>query len=159
MTIEERQRLAEKYIPLARTIAKKYKVKYPSRKDDFESEALFALTDSAMRFDPERNQSFSNYVKHRLGWAMVDVEREIYDQSKSEPFEDYSAYVDHHHEFEMDDAALHVLRGLSKVDKKIVYDIAVLGKMKQDVAREFSKSPSWVGVKYEESLKFMRERV
>ncbi len=69
------QDLALKYLPLARSLAKPYKLSWPSSRDDFESAACLALVEAAEAFEPERNVKFATFARHRIWGALRDVQR------------------------------------------------------------------------------------
>jgi RNA polymerase sigma factor (sigma-70 family) len=50
----EQQGLAERYVPLARSLAKPYKRHWPSEWDELDSAAMFALVEAVESFDPSR---------------------------------------------------------------------------------------------------------
>ena len=74
---EAQQRLAEKYLPLARKMAKPLKLNFPSSFDEFESAACFALVEAAQSFDPDRNVRFSTFARFRIRGALCDVQRAL----------------------------------------------------------------------------------
>ena len=69
--------LAERYIPLARSMARPYKIAWPNHRDDFESASMLALVESARRFDPDRACKFSTYAQHRIWGALRDFQRSL----------------------------------------------------------------------------------
>ncbi len=71
------QSLAMKYLPLARSLAKPYKLSWPTHRDDFESAACCALVEAAGTFDPERGVKFSTFLHHRVWGALRDVQRSL----------------------------------------------------------------------------------
>lgn len=72
---EGQQVLALKYLPLARSLAKPFKMSWPSSRDDFESAACLALVEAAEAFDPERNVKFATFARHRIWGSLRDVQR------------------------------------------------------------------------------------
>lgn len=76
--LDERQRgLATRYLPLARSLARKMAADHPDWKEEFESAAFLALVESALHFEPERNVDFSTYARHRIGWALCDTRKQL----------------------------------------------------------------------------------
>ncbi len=73
----ERQKLATRYMALARRVARPFKAGWPHNWEDFESAALYALVEAAESFDPTRNVRFSTYAYHRIVGALRDVQREL----------------------------------------------------------------------------------
>ena len=69
------QELAVKYMPLARSLAKPFKLSWPGSRDDFESAACLALVEAAESFDPDRNVKFATFARHRIWGALRDVQR------------------------------------------------------------------------------------
>ena len=72
---EAQQDLAARYLPLARSIARPYKARWPRLKEDFESAAGMALVEAAEAFDPSRNVRFATFARHRIRGALRDVLR------------------------------------------------------------------------------------
>lgn len=73
----DQQTLAVKYLPLARSLAKPYKMTWPTHRDDFESAACCALCEAAGTFDPDRGVKFSTFLHHRVWGALRDVQRSL----------------------------------------------------------------------------------
>ncbi len=71
------QDLAMRYLPLARSLARPFKMSWPSHRDDFESAACAALVESAGTFEPDRNVKFSTFARHRIWGALRDVQRSL----------------------------------------------------------------------------------
>lgn len=69
------QELAEKYLPLARGLARPFKLGWPALRDEFEGAACLALAESAGAFDPDRGVRFSTFARHRIWGALLDVRR------------------------------------------------------------------------------------
>ncbi len=72
-----RQRLAARYLPLARAMSKPLKANWPGAWDDFESAACMALVEAAESYDPSRNVRFSTFARFRIWGALRDVQREL----------------------------------------------------------------------------------
>jgi RNA polymerase sigma factor for flagellar operon FliA len=73
----EQQSLAERYIPMARSLAKPHKRAWPSEWEEFESAALMALVEAAESFDASRNVRFSTFARLRIVGALRDVQRRM----------------------------------------------------------------------------------
>lgn len=71
----EQQRLAAKYLPMARALAKPLKLNWPNEGPEFESAALMALVEAAQSFDPARNVKFPTFARYRIWGALRDVQR------------------------------------------------------------------------------------
>ena len=71
------QSLALRYLPLARSLAKPFKMSWPAHRDDFESAACAALVESAGNYDPERGVLFSTFARHRIWGGLRDVQRSV----------------------------------------------------------------------------------
>lgn len=72
---ETQQEIALRYLSLARSLAKPFKLAWPSANNDFESAACMALVEAAEAFDPERNVKFATFARHRICGALRDVQR------------------------------------------------------------------------------------
>lgn len=76
--LDDRQRgLATRYLPLARSMAKRMAATHPQWKEEFQSAAFLALVESALHYDEARNVDFSTYARHRIGWALCDARKEL----------------------------------------------------------------------------------
>lgn len=71
----DQQRLAEQYIPLARSLAGWYRKAFPTLAEDFESEALWGLTQAAGTWRLSGGASFKNHARRRIIGAVRDVLR------------------------------------------------------------------------------------
>lgn len=78
MTINERNELIEKYLPLAKKLAKARKMTIPNyvSLDDLISVAYYGLVDAATKYDPSKC-SFGFYAKLRISGEICDYLREI----------------------------------------------------------------------------------
>lgn len=72
-----RQRLAERFLPLAQAITYPHKQAWPWASDEFESAANLALVEAAESFDPKRKIRFATYARHRIQGALRDVKRRM----------------------------------------------------------------------------------
>jgi RNA polymerase sigma factor (sigma-70 family) len=71
----EQQGLAERYVPLARSLAKPYKRHWPSEWDELDSAAMFALVEAVESFDPSRGVPFATFARIRIVGELRDVHR------------------------------------------------------------------------------------
>src|SRR5690349_5323240 len=65
----EQQRLALKFLPMAKSLAKPLKASWPLAREEFESAALEALVEAAQSFDPSRNVQFATFARYRIWGA------------------------------------------------------------------------------------------
>jgi RNA polymerase sigma factor (sigma-70 family) len=76
--LDDRQRsLATRYLPLARSMARRMAAFHPQWKQEFQSAAFLALVEAALAFDPARNVDFSTYARHGIWGALLDTRREL----------------------------------------------------------------------------------
>jgi RNA polymerase sigma factor (sigma-70 family) len=73
----EQQGLAEKYLPMAKALAKPLKRSWPLESEEFDSAALLALVEAAQSFDPARNVKFATFARYRIWGALRDVQRAL----------------------------------------------------------------------------------
>ncbi len=78
----ERQDLAVRYLPLARTLARPFKEAWKRSRDEFDSAAGMALVEAAESFDPGRNVNFATFARHRINGALCDLRRELIDHQQ-----------------------------------------------------------------------------
>jgi RNA polymerase sigma factor (sigma-70 family) len=74
---EGQRALAEKFLPMARALAKPLKTVYRHWRDEFESAACMALVEAARSFDPSRNIKFATFARFRIRGALIDVGRSM----------------------------------------------------------------------------------
>jgi RNA polymerase sigma factor (sigma-70 family) len=72
---KEQQDLAVRYLPLARSLAKRFKVAWSCEADEFESAACLALVEAAQSYDATRGVSFATYARKRILGELRDVQR------------------------------------------------------------------------------------
>lgn len=73
----KQQQLAERYLPMARSLARPHKRAWPAEWEEFESAALMALVEAAESFDPGRGVLFSTFARLRIVGALRDVQRRM----------------------------------------------------------------------------------
>lgn len=71
MTATDAADLTERFFPLARSIARKWASRFPNLRDEFHSEAAFALWRAAVKFPG--GDKFATFAHPRLRWAMLSV--------------------------------------------------------------------------------------
>lgn len=71
----DRQALAVRHLPLARSLAKPFKRDWPNHRDEFDSAAMLALCEAAEAFNPSLGVKFSTFLHHRVWGALRDVQR------------------------------------------------------------------------------------
>src|SRR5947209_17861846 len=75
---ESRGRLIERYVPLARTCARRVRIESAVLdSDDLFSAALLGLIDAVDRFEPDRGVPFEAYASLRIRGAIVDELRRV----------------------------------------------------------------------------------
>jgi RNA polymerase sigma factor (sigma-70 family) len=92
MTYEE----IEKYLPVVRSIAWKFKAKLPSyiQFDDLYQAGIVGLLDAFNRYDKDLNDTFINYARIRIEGAIIDCIRkeDIKTRSFRESIPDFKIY-------------------------------------------------------------------
>ena len=76
----EQQSLAERHVPLARSLSRPVKDAWPLEKAEIDSAAFMALVEAAKSFDPTRNVKFGTFARLRITGALRDVQRGFYAQ-------------------------------------------------------------------------------
>jgi RNA polymerase sigma factor (sigma-70 family) len=71
------QDLAVRYLPLARSLAKRFKEAWVSEADEFESAANLALVEAAQAYDAAKNVTFATYARKRILGELRDVQRNL----------------------------------------------------------------------------------
>jgi len=74
---DDQQGLATRYLPLARSLARRMKDSFPNAADEFQSVAFLALVEAAQSFDSSRSVGFATFARHRIWGALCDLRREI----------------------------------------------------------------------------------
>jgi RNA polymerase sigma factor (sigma-70 family) len=77
----EQQAMTEKYLPLARTIAKPIKLKWSQHRDELDSAALLALVEAAQAYNPRRGVKFATFARLRILGALMDIQRHLYNKA------------------------------------------------------------------------------
>jgi RNA polymerase sigma factor (sigma-70 family) len=73
----EQQGLAIRYLPLARSLAKRMKKSFPASSDELQSVAFLALVEAAQSFDHARGVNFATFARRSIWGALCDVRDEI----------------------------------------------------------------------------------
>lgn len=74
---DDQQGLATRYLPLARSMARRMKASLPGAGDELQSAAFLALVEAAQSFDRSRSVNFATFARHRIWGALCDLRREI----------------------------------------------------------------------------------
>jgi RNA polymerase sigma factor (sigma-70 family) len=74
---EAQRDLAERYLPLARSLAKPLKRAWPEACDEFESAACLALVEAAEAYESGRGVRFATFARHRIRGALRDAQRKM----------------------------------------------------------------------------------
>jgi RNA polymerase sigma factor (sigma-70 family) len=64
-----------RYLPLARSMAKRFKDNWAFYSDEFESAAYLALVEAAQSYDATKNVKFATYARKRILGELRDVQR------------------------------------------------------------------------------------
>jgi RNA polymerase sigma factor (sigma-70 family) len=80
----DQQELATRYLPLARSLARRMKDRFPAAGDELESAAFLALVEAAQSFDRSRCVNFATFARYRIWGALCDLRNEII--TKVRPF-------------------------------------------------------------------------
>jgi len=74
---DDQQGLATRYLPLARSLARRMEASFPAAGDELQSAAFLALVEAAQSFDSSRGVGFATFARHRIWGALCDLRREI----------------------------------------------------------------------------------
>lgn len=77
-----RRDLADRYIPLARSLSRRFKRSCPGGWEEFESGSMLALVEAAEAFDPDRGVKFATFARRRITGALIDVQRALFARSR-----------------------------------------------------------------------------
>jgi RNA polymerase sigma factor (sigma-70 family) len=72
---DEQRLLAVQYLPMARSIANRFRTQWRIERDELQATAYMALVEAAQTFDPSRNVNFATYARHRIRGALRDCQR------------------------------------------------------------------------------------
>lgn len=73
----QQQELAERYLPMARRLARPMKRAFPNDWAELESAACLALVEAAGSFDPAYHVKFATFARMRIWGALQDVRRRL----------------------------------------------------------------------------------
>lgn len=162
---EDQQRLAVKYLPMARALARPFKEQLPDIWEEFESAACLALVEAARAFEPEREVKFSTFARQRIWGGLQDTRREHLSRSKHEchhadnlaeglPLVEEMAVARHRvgDELEAAEAVESWLRKLPRQHAEVCRLIYVDGSTHAEVARCLGFSPSRITYIHLEAL-------
>jgi RNA polymerase sigma factor (sigma-70 family) len=74
---DAQRNLAERYLRMARALAKPFKLRYPHESDEYESAACMALVEAAQAFDPARHVKFGTFALYRITGELREVQRRL----------------------------------------------------------------------------------
>ncbi len=173
---EAQRDLADRYLPLARKLAKPLKTMFAQWRDEFESAACLALVEAARSYDPDRNIKFATFARFRIRGALVDVGRGMMLPGFEDDIEDAPDVVtltpfneEHgsvlvavepppvgaeHDDF---DAVEHILRKLPKKHAAICRLHYLYGKTQAEIGRTMGCSQSEVARLHKKSLNLLAE--
>lgn len=80
LTVEQ-QALTAKYLPLARTVARPFKLSWPRCRDELDSAACLALVEAAQTFNPALGVKFTTFARRRIMGALYDMQRYLYNKA------------------------------------------------------------------------------
>jgi RNA polymerase sigma factor (sigma-70 family) len=72
MLTTERQELAERYLPFANSLARRYGEKFPHLAEELAGEAQLALCQASESFDEARGVRFATFAAWRINGALCD---------------------------------------------------------------------------------------
>ena len=77
LSIEERNAIIEKYLPMIQCLARRISSRLPAniQHNDLISSAVIGLMDAIKKYDPERNNKFKTYAEFRMRGAILDTLR------------------------------------------------------------------------------------
>ncbi|MCZ0932075.1 MAG: FliA/WhiG family RNA polymerase sigma factor [Oligoflexia bacterium] len=77
LTIQERNKIVENYLPMIQCIARRISSRLPSniQYSDLISSAVIGLMDAIQKYDPSRNNKFKTYAEFRVRGAILDALR------------------------------------------------------------------------------------
>ena len=77
LTLEERNKIVESYLPMIQCIARRISSRLPSniQYNDLISSAVIGLMDAIQKYDPSRNNKFKTYAEFRVRGAILDALR------------------------------------------------------------------------------------
>jgi RNA polymerase sigma factor (sigma-70 family) len=73
----DQQRLAQKYMPMAKALAKPLKLTWPNESTEFESSSMSALVEAAQSYDADRLVKFATFARYRIWGALRDTQRAL----------------------------------------------------------------------------------
>ena len=72
-----RQRLATRFVALARSLSKSYRKRWPGHAEDFDGAAMLALVEAAESYEQGHGVRFSTFARYRISGAMRSLQRSI----------------------------------------------------------------------------------
>jgi RNA polymerase sigma factor (sigma-70 family) len=170
------QSLALHYLPLARSLARPLKRKWPTEVEEFESAACLALVEAAQSYDHSRRVKFGTYARFRIMGALRDVQRRLITAGSEGELEKalglHTLPVEMeelgrpintrcerpvHEKFEAEESFDHWLRKLPKQHATACREIYHNEKTQIEVARMFGCSKTWVSYLLKQSIKMLSD--
>lgn len=167
--------LADRYVPLARKLARPLRRSYRRDGDDFEGVALLALVEAAQSFDPSRNVKFATFARYRIWGALRDEQRRRVPAGYERRPESVPEIgpIDHLSEehgrvllttedpdpgaaLEADDGFEALLRKTVPSDRPLLRIIYRDGASTKEAAARLGCAPSWVSVAHKRALNQIR---
>jgi RNA polymerase sigma factor (sigma-70 family) len=109
----------ERHVEWATKIANKFSRDYPHLRDDCRSEALNALVEAALRFEPERGVPFPAYARWRIKGALCDLKPRPQNHLLGKG---YTYRLDDDHDVaENDDAGKEIIDALDEFERLLRY--------------------------------------
>lgn len=171
----EQRTLCEKYIPMAKSLAKPLANAWPPHAEEFGAAALLALVEAAQSFDPSRNVKFATFARYRIWGALRDVQRGLVIEgyrhnpgempvvgSLSDSAEEFGTVVGRRPEpsveegLEMSDWMSWLFRVLPLKNREVCTLIYAYGKSQSETADAMQLSKSRVSYLHSEALDFLR---
>ena len=72
-----RQRLAMRFVALAKSLSRPYKLRWPTFREEFEGTSMLALVEAAESFDPTRAVRFATFAQYRISGALRTLQSSI----------------------------------------------------------------------------------
>ncbi len=134
----EQRKLAADYWPLALSLARPFKLRFPDLADDFDSAVAFALIGCARRYDGRIN--FATYARHRMIGSLLSllVHRRRGVSVEAGPLGDTALAVDDDGPDQVDqlEAMNRILDGEPPELQRLLISHHVEGRSQRELARE-----------------------
>ena len=155
------QQLIVDYVPLARTLAKPLKHRWPSEGDEIDGVCQLALVQAARQYDAGRGMSFASFLRLKIRCALIDLLRTLTRQPRPERLADW---VDRHQqpvgkELEVLDFVETHLRKLPPQDRQLLRRLYNGGESLRDQAAAAKRDPSVLSKRHQAALRRIAEVV